>query len=355
MVTVWVGSDILNEQDLELARQNLILVLKEVAKKKSEIKEESAVGLGEIEDSEELEIDLFESFDEADIPTKEPYIKSVISEAKTQLNMVLGGRWKLLSCILYAILYIVVCILVMKNTVLAVSAVVLGGAILIFLYYKLLGMPKMTAFIIIPLVLILGVFQFFESRQLQLETANVVERWVSSFTGKNYSECDNLVYSVSDLLIPDNIDSTGTYTKSADMYTDTLDAFVDSISDITYDATKGELKITYKVFTKADKVIVDQKKLDEVKQKYISNELSDTDMTQNLVDIYYSSFESTVLTKPSKTEKTTVRVVDVNDDKVHGVYNIVFEALEASNLYANMQLFEEEITSTINVMLRADE
>ena len=75
MVTVWVGSDILNEQDLELARQNLILVLKEVAKKKSEIKEEDAVGLGEIEDSEELEMDLFESFDEADIPTKEPYIK----------------------------------------------------------------------------------------------------------------------------------------------------------------------------------------------------------------------------------------------------------------------------------------
>ena len=140
------------------------------------------------------------------------------------------------------------------------------------------------------------------------------------------------------------------------MYTETLDALVDSISDITYDASNGELKITYKVFTKAKEVSVDQKKLDEVKKKYISNELSDTDLTSNLVDIYYSSFESTVLTKPAKDEKTTVGVVDIRDDgKVHGVYKIVLEMLEDSNLYSNMQLYEDGIESKINVMLRADE
>lgn len=311
---------------------------------------------GESNNSEEFDLDLFEDYTEANVTTKEPFIKTVISEAKTQLNLVLSKRWKFLVSILYTVAYIAVCFLLRKNTLLSVGSVVLGGGGLILLYYKLLGMAKRTVFIILPTVAVLGVCQFFESRALQMESANAVERWVSSFTAKNYADCDKLVYSVSDLLIPDNIDSTGSYTKSSDMYTETLDALVDSISDITYDASNGELKITYKVFTKAKEVSVDQKKLDEVKKKYISNELSDTDLTSNLVDIYYSSFESTVLTKPTNDEKTAVGAVDIRDDgKVHGVYKIVLEMLEDSNLYSNMQLYEDGIESKINVMLRADE
>ena len=143
---------------------------------------------GESNNSEEFDLDLFEDYTEASVTTKEPFIKTVISEAKTQLNLVLSKRCKFLVSILYTVVYIAVCFLLRKNTLLSVGSVVLGGGGLIFLYYKLLGMAKRAVFIILPIVVVLGVCQFFESRALQMESANAVERWVSSFTAKNYAD-----------------------------------------------------------------------------------------------------------------------------------------------------------------------
>lgn len=168
-----------------------------------------------------------------------------------------------------------------------------------------------------------------------------------------------MVLGERDKIFSYDIDLTGTYAKSVDMYKALLDASVNCINEVLILDKKDDLvniKVSLKSVKSATDVVVDEKALNDLVNKYTNNELKEDGFKQKLEELYYNSFKDTVLTGFDSNVK--VKVINVRlkeaDNSVSKTYDFIRQILKDSGLLENMKFFEESAQSTFNVYLRKD-
>lgn len=180
-----------------------------------------------------------------------------------------------------------------------------------------------------------------------------VGAWFNNFIDKSYSSCDSLVEFKSDKLLAERSETYGTLEQSQDMYFALLEMCSDSITDVKIKMSgKDEATVSVKVkpYKKISKVTVDEKKLDEVKSKYLNGEMSDADLYTEIGNLYLSSFKSSVGGSFKDEISTTVKV-SVEKGLLRNTHEAVLDLLESTNLLDNLKLFEDESNSTVTVLL----
>lgn len=181
-----------------------------------------------------------------------------------------------------------------------------------------------------------------------------IGEWIDYFTDKRFDRCDDLAYGTTDLILPENKNSTGTLKNSEDMYIYILDTIVDDIEDISYNDSTHKVTVKYRVFKESDKIVIDNHEVEKLRDKYISNELADEDFKLGIQKLYFESFKNTVVSR--KTDEVEQSAVEMRliDGKVEGGYTLVKEILDGSGIYDNMEMFERDIKSTIDVLVRSE-
>lgn len=183
--------------------------------------------------------------------------------------------------------------------------------------------------------------------------ADPIGSWVEYFVEKSYSSCDSLVSKKSDRLFAENLESYGTFEEGEQMYTTLLDLCVDSIEDIKVEMiSKDEASVSVKVkpYKKVSKVSVDEEKLEAIKTKYFNGEMADSDLHMELKNIYSDSMKRTIggSTKDAITVDLSLKA---DDGKVIGTHKALLDLLESTNMLDNLKVFEDEVSSTITVLL----
>ena len=183
------------------------------------------------------------------------------------------------------------------------------------------------------------------------------KEWIKAYTSKNFETCDSMVLGERDKIFSYDIDLTGTYAKSVDMYKALLNACVSCIDEVLILKKEGNtvtVQVSLKSVKSATEVVVDEKALNDLVNKYINNELKQDGFKQKLEELYYNSFKETVLTDTDNS--IGVKVINVNlkevDNSVSNTFDFLRQILKDSGLLENMKFFEESAQSTFNVYLR---
>lgn len=189
--------------------------------------------------------------------------------------------------------------------------------------------------------------------QTASSNADPIGTWMKYFVERSYSSCDTLVKNKSDKLLAENIESYGTHEESENMYITLLDMCTESITNVDIEMsskTDATISVKYKPYKRVNKVVVSEEKLEGIKTKYLNGELADSDLHAELSALYSDSFRPTV-GGSTKDEVSTSITLKVEDGKVVGTHKAVVELLESMNLLDNLKLFEDEVSSTITVLL----
>lgn len=189
----------------------------------------------------------------------------------------------------------------------------------------------------------------------ETKSINPVNKWVTSFTDKDYTLCDNYVGGIKDKLLAKDTSLYGSNPESEEMYINMLDACVDNIKSInvTMKGTKkAVLEVTYQKYEKVDTVTVNEESLEAVKAKYINNEMSDDELISSLNDLYNEAFKNTVSANKDSKEEVNEYEVTIAGSKLMGVRDLVVDLLNNMRLTHNTEVFEKDINSTVNVILR---
>lgn len=182
----------------------------------------------------------------------------------------------------------------------------------------------------------------------------LVNMWLSEFTENNYKFCDNLVGTDSDRLTAGGSKYTGTYEKSYELYEASLDMAVDCIEEIHTTTESGKVVVDILVCKRevADSVKYDKDNLKDLKDKYLNSELSEGDFRKQLSNEYYNAFMETVGTDITDNLVELSCELSIEDGKIKGVFNMVRQILDESNILKNIEYYERNINSTFNVVLR---
>lgn len=206
------------------------------------------------------------------------------------------------------------------------------------------------------LALMLTVSFKYESNKSSYEGGTAKE-WVKALSHKDFETCDSMVLSESDKILSYDLNLMGTYAKSVDMYKALLNACVNCIDEVLILKKEGNtvtIQVSLKSVKSATEVVVDEKALNDLVNKYINNELKQDGFKQKLEELYYNSFKETVLTDTDNS--IGVKVINVNlkevDNSVSNTFDFLRQILKDSGLLENMKFFEESAQSTFNVYLR---
>lgn len=184
------------------------------------------------------------------------------------------------------------------------------------------------------------------------DTSTLVDDYMKAFIKGDYTSCDSMVLYPSDKIMPGDSESTGTYTKSGGMYTELMYYVGKSIEDIKYDAQTSTLKVRYKPYKKIDAISVDEKKVDDLVNKYVTNQLSDQDLKTGIEDIYYDTFKNIIIPDEDSDLKVFETEISIESDKLVGTYDFIEGMLKETHLYENMGVYESTMKSTLDVLLR---
>lgn len=204
------------------------------------------------------------------------------------------------------------------------------------------------------LIILLGVL-FYSNKEYKysaLSEADRVQSYINAFTSGNYSECDKITNTKSEKLLPEDEESVGTFTNSMLLYESMLDDLGECIESVKYDAKKDTLSIKYKQYKKIKVVSVDTKVIDGLVEKYVTNQLADTDLQKGIEDVYIKSFDN-LNQKDKDTGVHTQKIkVSVKGKSITGLRKGITELLEKTNISHNVGVFENDIKATINAELR---
>lgn len=183
------------------------------------------------------------------------------------------------------------------------------------------------------------------------------KEWIKAYTSRDFETCDSMVQDESDKILSYDIDLTGAYAKSVDMYKALLNASVDCIDEVLILGKEKDtvnIQVTLKSVKSVTEVVVDEKALNDLVNKYTNNELKQDGFKQKLEELYYNSFKDTVLTgfdSDVEVKVINVRLKEANNS-VSKTFDFLRQILKDSGLLENMKFFEESAQSTFNVYLR---
>lgn len=199
--------------------------------------------------------------------------------------------------------------------------------------------------------------KYFKNKVNQKQyTVGSIKNWMQSFTAKEFETCDSMVTNAKDRIVT-NIEggSLGTNTMSVDMYKAIIGACADSINEVkVVNDGNGRYTVTtsFTPVVKIDKVTLDEKRLQELVDEYLSGETTSKGFEKSLNELYFDSFIKTVLSQGTEESKTfSFELVEKNSEKVEGVYDYIYKLLQETNLYDNLKVYEESAQSTFNTIL----
>lgn len=181
-----------------------------------------------------------------------------------------------------------------------------------------------------------------------MENKEPVKEWVYCLTHKDYSGADKYVAKESDMVSIKSDEPQG------GMYYKVIDGIVDAIDTINIDMKDSDtasVSITYKRYKKVSSVQYNDKDLSSLKDKYLRGEMDDIQFKDELNLIYEDSLKRTVLPSLEGSKVTKEFDVTVHSGKVQGVGGMLESLRSDMNIKSNLDVFERDVNSTINVIL----
>lgn len=215
-------------------------------------------------------------------------------------------------------------------------------------------LKKEYIYIVYGVLLLMGVLFVTNSeyKYNTLSEADRVQSYVESFTSGDYSKCDKIANTKDEKLLPENEESVGTFSKGLVLYENMLSKLSSSIKSVEYDSQKDILTVTYQPYSKIKKVKVDEKVVSDLVEKYVTNQLSDQDLKLGIEDIYLKSFDSMFTEDKDVSVQTQNIELSIGNKTIKGFKSGIIELLKNTNISHNVEVFEKDIQSTLNVELR---
>lgn len=183
-----------------------------------------------------------------------------------------------------------------------------------------------------------------------------IESYIKAFTSGEFETCDSMVLKESDKLIGYDIDLSGSYEKSVDMYKALLMSGVKCIDEVLV-SDDGSVKISVKQVKLTDEVLVDEEALNNLCTRFKGNLLGREDFKQELEKLYFDAFEKSVCTDYTGEIVKNVEV-GINIDErgyVRNTNTLVRQVLRKSGLLENMKMFEDSIQATLSYYIHNTE
>lgn len=183
-----------------------------------------------------------------------------------------------------------------------------------------------------------------------------IESYIKAFTSGEFETCDSMVLKESDKLIGYDIDLSGSYGKSVDMYKALLMTGVKCIDEVLV-SDDGSVTISVKQVKLTDEVSVDEKALNNLFTRFKGNLLGREDFKQELEKLYFDAFERSVCTDYTGEIVKNVEVGIKVDEQgyIRNTNALVRQVLRKSGLLENMKMFEDSIQATLSYYIHGTE
>lgn len=226
--------------------------------------------------------------------------------------------------------------------------------ILIRFYRYIKNIVKGVGICYVCIILVI-ILTFGKGDSKQTKTVGSEKEWITSFTKGDFETCDNMAYKESDRLMGYDIELVGTYDKSVDMYKALLKRASDCVSRVLV-LDDGSLRMDIRQVKSSEEVLVDEKALNNLIERYKESLLTKEDFEQGLVTLYYDAFEKTVTTEFTEdTKELEVNIKDVDNGHITNTNGFLRQLLNETGLQSNMKLFEDEVQSTFNYYVQNGE
>lgn len=185
-------------------------------------------------------------------------------------------------------------------------------------------------------------------------TDNVVMDWLTAFTSRDFTACDALVYDQDVRFFAPMV---LTHSRDSSYYEKTLNAAISCISDIhIIDKTDQDYKVLVKLLKYKPITKLELSGVEALRSDYLSGSMIDNDFNSELQRIYFDTFSSQCfqLSEESAEFVAILSVNEVEDVKyVLGTSEFVDFILTESNISANLGVFERDIKSSADALLKA--
>lgn len=182
--------------------------------------------------------------------------------------------------------------------------------------------------------------------------------WVLNFALGKYNDCDMLVENYNDCIMNGKVSSSDNYVY----YLYAIEQLSNSIKDIEVlsstentDGITYEIQITYTPFQIIETLNTDGVSVDDMKEKYIKGEMSNSEVQSTLEDIYLQVYKDSCFIP---TDSTQTKIIFLTEKESNGVtyvlgtVSFLNEFLQDSNVLSNTDYFEEQVNETIADLLR---
>lgn len=199
------------------------------------------------------------------------------------------------------------------------------------------------------------------SANLNKSTNQGVLAWLSAYTSKDYSTCDNLVsessYKITSFDASNALNtSTVAYKLYISMHDKLSEAIISidiiSVEDIE-DCNVYTIKVSYNRYKSCTGVVIDSSALSSICDKFINSNNANDVYLSELERIYSDSFNNTF----TKSDNVCSTVIKLSEKEVNGVTYVystkefIDSLLADMNITSNVVLFENNIQKEINKVL----
>ena len=246
----------------------------------------------------------------------------------------------------------------------------------VIIYLKHNTKAVVSALIVFVCFTVMFIFSIWQNNVTTSETIaeienSVVLKWVNLFCEQQYTNSDNYVadptYRIYNAEYIENVKNTEFYTTAIDNISDSITSVsIDKIIHGTYNnQSVYTLTLTLIPYTRIDSldtnIVSDtyQTRVNDLTNKFITNSISEYEYQQGIKDIALDVYKEVCFKTDSTTTPIKVQVVLAQQENeqgnlvVYGTEQFLTTVMEQSNVYANTEVFQKEITkylATLNTI-----
>lgn len=189
-----------------------------------------------------------------------------------------------------------------------------------------------------------------------------VMAWLTAFTDRNYNLCDMMLEDKSDGLYSHYV---GTKITDGSYYETALNGVVNCISAIQIksivkdaDITTYTVTVTFDEYLRLGDLVYDIHALDEAKEAYETDEISDAEFQEELSRVYFEIFCNSCFQESNAETRQKDLVLSEKEINgvtcVYGTVSFVDSLLSDSNIMNNISIYEKDVKDKVNNIIKAN-
>lgn len=189
-----------------------------------------------------------------------------------------------------------------------------------------------------------------------------VMAWLTAFTDRNYNLCDMMLEDKSDGLYSHYV---GIKITDGSYYETALNGVVNCISAIQIksivkntDVTTYTVTVTFDEYLRLGDLVYDVHALDEAKEAYENDEISDAEFQGELSRVYFEIFCNSCFQESNAETRQKDLVLSEKEINgvtcVYGTVSFVDSLLSDSNVMNNISIYEKDVKDKVNNIIKAN-